>query len=418
MAFKRYIQKKGELNPSERQFIINSEGIIEGVSDWQTQRQQNASPIYNALQNCKLAVNSTLRRLATETTVNQTSIRLGVLSELCQQHYTKLDFPWLEGEIQFSAWRKSVEFAFFGGDGNWNPIIFDSTATIDQLDIEQIKNRIAALGESIGWTPDIHLDDSEENVRFQQEVLVTCFFCCEEQPLWRMTVLHCHHASCVDCVKRNFKLCLEDTSLLPPRCCYRYPNVYASIACDNINELKKLARCIVTGKNPAPVSNCYKCKADIFDGSVLGDIAFCITCDETTCIKCGIQWHEFERTGCHLVLLRRFISTVRENGWAQCYRCGIVVEKAEGNGRKRPTLNVVRDRGVFSYGEKYTEKLRANHKVSAIENERKYERLVDGFNVLRLLKTYQSNVVQQVKDLRKRLKELREKEKENEGNME
>ncbi|KAK6534865.1 hypothetical protein TWF281_006164 [Arthrobotrys megalospora] len=425
-AYQRYLhRKRSQTKLLDGALSIDDQGIIQELSEWRSAKQRGASPIYNALQSCNL-------------TNLQTSTSLILVWQLCRDFGT-FSFPWSASETDFSSWRQCVDYSFFGGEGNWNPLRFQKP--MDNLTICQIRNRIAVLGESIGWTPDFHgeIEDSEEIVAFREEIRATCFFCCDQKPMWQMCVLHCEHVSCVKCIKLNYKMCLEDTSLLPPTCCKRYPLVYSSIAAGSINDIQKLARWIVTGANPSPLGKCYACSKYIWRGAERGDIGLCVSCDEKTCLKCGIKWHDFSRVECQLGQLSGFVSMVVANKWAQCYRCGLVVERRDGcahikcrcgadfcyhcggkwpkcpcrTAGRKSRLNITRDQAVEDSGDRYTKTTIAKHHARAVASEQKYMEVVDALKLLRVMKTYQESVIREIGNLRKRLRMLREEEEDN-----
>ncbi|KAF3913731.1 hypothetical protein AA313_de0206481 [Arthrobotrys entomopaga] len=421
-ALERYLQKRDEVESSAHQHLrIDSRGIIKAAYTWRRKQGLTDPSTCQASSNCKLDV----FRATESKTARQKVFKYG-----------DLVLTWIERGTEFSSWHKAAESTFFGSNDKWEPMSFKRP--IDNLTVEQIKNRIAALGESIGWTPapSDDLESYDEALPFRQETLATCFFCFDDYPLWQMAYVYCDHASCINCVARNFKMCLKDTSRLPPRCCHQFPHIYASIAFENHEDLTKIARWIVTDRQPASLTQCYNCRTELYVGSLMGDIAFCIACEERTCVKCGVQWHEFERVNCHLGHLRGLVNIIAQQKWSQCYRCGLVVEKSGGcahiqcrcgaefcyhcGGRwprcpcrttgRRMGLDTRRDEEVQDSGERYTEVLRGRHWFEASQNEKKVGDTVEALKFLKALKVYQANVVQQIGDLRKALKSLKEEE--------
>ncbi|KAK6362193.1 hypothetical protein TWF730_005889 [Orbilia blumenaviensis] len=420
-AYQRYLHRKhGQIDRWNRPFSINDQGIAQKEFAAWSSGQGSVSPIYDAFQNCTL-------------TNLKTSESIMLPWQLCRD-FGVFNFPWTSSEIGSEDWRQSVNHSFFGSDGDWSPTSFRTP--VEYLDIHQIRNRIAILGESIGWVPDFdgEIEDSEEVVAFGQEIEATCFFCYDQKPIWQMCILHCQHASCIDCVKRNYKMCLRDTSCLPPTCCKKYPLIYTGIAVGSLKDIDKLSRWIVTGSNPSPLGRCYNCSEDIWPGAECGDIGICVHCDERTCLKCQVKWHGFRRVECRLGKLSDFVVMAIVNKWAQCYRCGLVVERSEGcahitcrcganfcyhcGGRwpKCPcrttggkgVLSVKRDQAVVDGGETYTKRVSARHHSSAVRNEQKFIEVADVLKLLRVMKTYQRNVVREIRDLRKRLRLLKE----------
>ncbi|KAK6541431.1 hypothetical protein TWF694_007242 [Orbilia ellipsospora] len=423
-AFKRYRQKRTEPGYTVHQHLrVDSEGIIKSLYNWQRQQSLNYSLTCQPAGNCKLDV---FRATKSENPRQK------------PYKYGDLALTWIEENTGLSSWNKAVESTFFGSSNKWEPMSFQKP--IENLTPQQIKNRIATLGESIGWTPERSKDVEKYNkiLPFHQEALATCFFCCDTYPIWKMACVHCQHASCVNCVTQNFKMCLKDTSLFPPRCCHRFPQIYASIASQNTDDLTKLARWIVTDKQGSSITQCYNCKTELYAGSLMGDIAFCVACEERTCVKCGIQWHEFERVNCQVGNLRDLVNIISQKKWSQCYKCGLVVEKSSGCAHMicrcgagfcyhcggqwpkcpcrttgtRTGLNIKRDGEGQDSGQVYTKLLRKNHSLQAEKNEKKVTDTVEALKFLGVLKVYQANVVQQIGDLRKLLMRLREEGKE------
>ncbi|KAK6350573.1 hypothetical protein TWF718_003762 [Orbilia javanica] len=422
-AYQRYLHRKySETGQLTKSFLVDDDGMIQRVSEWRAMKQRGASPIYSSLQNC------TLKNL-------QKSTSTILIWQLCRDFGT-FNFPWTDKEIDCGIWRHSVDYSFFGTDRSWAPVSFQTP--MEELNTCQIKNRIAVLGESVGWSPDIdeEIEDSEEIVAFRQEIEATCFFCYDKKPIWQMCVLHCAHISCIDCVGRNYKLCLEDTSRLPPSCCKKYPIIYASTAAQNTTEINRLARWIVTGINPSPLGQCYACSKDIWPNAECGDIGLCISCNERTCLRCNVKWHDFERVECRLGQLSGFFRIIAANGWSQCYNCGLVVERSDGcahikcrcgadfcyhcggkwpncpcrtNGQ-RMKIDITRDQAAEDNGKKYTKNLSAKHQAKAIASEQKFMDIADVLNLLRIIKAYQVGVAREIRNLRKKLQILKENE--------
>ncbi|KAF3078929.1 hypothetical protein TWF102_003197 [Orbilia oligospora] len=279
-AYQRYLHRKySETSQHDRPFSIDDDGVIQKVFEWRTLKQRSGSSIYNALQNC------TLKNL-------ETSISLILVWQLCKDFGT-FSFPWTDNGIDSSTWRQSVEYSFFGSDRNWSPISFKKP--IEELGICEIRNRIAVLGESIGWSPDVdeEIPDSEEIVAFRQEV-------------------ECYRCGLV--VERR--------------------DGCAHIKC--------------------------RCGADF-------------------CYYCGGKW-------------------------PRC-PCGTDGKKAE--------VNTTRDQPSEDSGERYTKRLSAKHHSRAFATDKKFKEVADALQLLRIIKTYQANVVREIGNLRKRLLILREQEEDN-----
>ncbi|EPS39289.1 hypothetical protein H072_6899 [Dactylellina haptotyla CBS 200.50] len=431
-AFGRYARKRDSTASSiARRFTVEDDGRVE---NWKDLAQPNVRPnarIYGPIRACRLAVEGY-------------SIKENAGGEqMLFQTYGNFSPPWIGDETAQAHWRRAVELSFFGTEVPWNLVCFDTP--IDNLDAEQLRNRIAVLGESIGWTPetlDSSYDKDEEEVLFHQERLGTCFLCYEQTPLWKMGILYCEHACCVECLRRNFKMCLDDTSRLPPRCCKKIPNIYASLACDSDSDLTKLARWAQTDGNAASVTSCYSCKADIYATSVMGDIALCLACDSKMCVKCHTKWHEdLERVECRLGQLGKLIDIINDSKWAQCFSCGQIVERSGGcahmmcrcgvgfcyhcGGRwpkcpcrttgTRKKVDFKRDEIVQDSGEKYNKAMKAKHKSQAVLGDQKFRDTMDTLKLLRIFKNYQESVARQIVDLRKRLQIVREEEKRSEA---
>ncbi|KAK6506790.1 hypothetical protein TWF481_005250 [Arthrobotrys musiformis] len=422
-AYQRYLHRKSsEIYRQKKSFSIDDQGLLQRGSEWRTFKQRGASSIYTTLQNC------TLKNL-------ETSASVILIWQLCRD-FGPFNFPWTASEIDCSAWRHAVDYSFFGSDRNWNPISFRKP--MESLNVRQIRNRIAFLGESIGWHPDFYeeIKDSEVIVAFREETEATCFFCCDRKQMWQMCILHCEHTSCIDCVKRNYRMCIEDTSLLPPKCCKKYPLVYASVAAERTNEIHKLARWIATGRVPSPIGRCYACEKDIWPGAELGDVGLCVFCNERTCLRCNVKWHGFSKVECQIGQLNGLIAMVMDNQWSQCYHCGLVVERREGcahikcrcgaefcyhcGGKwpecpcrttgKKLKLNIMRDQGAREGGEEYSKGLSAQHHSMAVANEQRYMEVADVLRLLKVLKTYQEGVVREIGNLRRRLRVLNDSE--------
>ncbi|KAJ6264921.1 hypothetical protein Dda_1074 [Drechslerella dactyloides] len=398
------------------------EGILQPLEAFQ---QTRASPAINAIYKCSLL----FQKLSYTLKVTPRLGREGRRRIRRNEPYLRL--PWNMEQNPPYTRLQLAEQAFFGSGAAWEPIIFQKP--VIELSVNEIRNRIALLGESIGWTPDPGDDikTSGSTVSFYEETTTTCFFCYDDKPLWQMAVLDCDHVSCMDCVKRNVKMCLRDTSQLPPRCCSAYPYIYTSIAVENSKELEKIARWIASGKNPAPAVNCHQCKKELYYGSVFGDIAFCIPCRQRTCVKCNVRWHEFKRIECRLDSdFGTFMDLAMTKNWSQCYACGQVVEKRDGcvhmqcrcgaqfcyrcggkwprcpctKGDRKPKLMKMKDDSLMCSGELYTVEQKELHESNAIENEARFNDTLDALKLLRMLKIYQISCVREITGLRKVLK--------------
>ncbi|KAK6349555.1 hypothetical protein TWF696_005839 [Orbilia brochopaga] len=423
-SFRRYVHGRlPQLSNGSHDHLHILEGILQPPELPKTTR---SSPAINAIFKCALL----FQRLNDTLKVTPRLGREGRRRIRRTEPYMR--FPWnLKQGPPFTR-AQLVEQAFFGTRGTWDPISFQKP--IIELSVNEIRNRIALLGESIGWTPntDDDIRTCRNTVGFREETTAVCFFCYDDKPLWQMVVLNCEHVSCMDCVKRNVKMCLEDTSLLPPRCCGPYPPIYISIAAETIKDLEKLARWVAFGQNPAPVINCYWCKKDLFAGCVLGDIAYCLSCRKRTCTKCNTRWHDFARIECRLDNdFNAFMDLALTKSWSQCYSCGEVVEKTEGcvhmscrcgaqfcyrcggkwprcpcsKGEHKPKFMKVTDSELMSSGEEYTVERQELHESNARESENRFNETLDALKLLRMLKIYQMSVVREIRGLRRILKQ-------------
>ncbi|EWC45649.1 hypothetical protein DRE_05210 [Drechslerella stenobrocha 248] len=235
-AYKRYIYRVVLKSSSRSGLPLQACHVADGTLQLPLSGQTRQSPAVNVIYNCSLKIQKVPYRLKLMQHLHAEP------RECVTEGDPHLPFPWIKEVEPPITQLQLVEYAFFGTNEPWDPMFFQESA-INLSTSDKVRNRIAVLAESIGWNPcpDDQTPGSKGIMGFEQEATFTCFFCFDDKPLWQIAVLNCEHASCIDCVKRNFKMCLEDTSLLPPRCCQAYPFIYASIAAETTEELEKLA---------------------------------------------------------------------------------------------------------------------------------------------------------------------------------
>ena len=158
----------------------------------------------------------------------------------------------------------------------------------------------------------------------------------EEAPGSKTAKLKCDHRMCNGCLKRSFKLSVNDPQLMPPRCCT--PD---HIPLKHVNSLfdpdfkktwnRKYAEFSAKNRLYCPSKKCGEwIKPENVQRDALGrKFAKCGRCKTKVCGICNGKWHagvdcpKDEETN-------RILEQAKEEGWKRCYKCKTMVELKEG----------------------------------------------------------------------------------------
>ncbi|KAI8949060.1 hypothetical protein F4801DRAFT_580842 [Xylaria longipes] len=163
-----------------------------------------------------------------------------------------------------------------------------------------------------------------------------CVACREGKPTKKLTKLQCGHRWCRSCLKRRFKVSVEDAQNMPPKCC-----TSDIIPLKHVNDMfnddfkrtwnEKYAKFSSRDRNYCPRSNC---RARIRPGdhrhhSNGRTSATCRKCETEICGVCYKKWHESKHCPTDADTVQ-FLKVAKEAGWKRCFNCQAMVELKEG----------------------------------------------------------------------------------------
>ncbi|KAI0817384.1 hypothetical protein GGR55DRAFT_620202 [Xylaria sp. FL0064] len=163
-----------------------------------------------------------------------------------------------------------------------------------------------------------------------------CVACGDSIPMKKLAKLECGHRWCNKCLKRRFKVSIEDAQNMPPRCCTK-----DIIPLKHVNDLfnddfkrtwnEKFARFLNRDCNYCPRANCRERirPADLRHHSNGRTSATCRKCNTEICGLCYHKWHKSRRCPADADTAR-FEKVAKEAGWKRCYHCQAMVELKEG----------------------------------------------------------------------------------------
>lgn len=181
-------------------------------------------------------------------------------------------------------------------------------------------------------TPDSN-DPADIDGAAKEGKQVECLACSETVLDMASVPVACGHHWCTDCVKRRFKLAMNDESMYPPVCC-NGSQISLVIAKDFFST-KFVKRYQVKTLEWRTKDRTYcawrHCGAFIPPSSNLR-IGICPQCKFWTCTNCKKPMHEHgEEVVCRYDPdLEAVERTARDNGWKHCYKCNQLVEKLDG----------------------------------------------------------------------------------------
>ncbi|KAI0459343.1 hypothetical protein F5B21DRAFT_511446 [Xylaria acuta] len=163
-----------------------------------------------------------------------------------------------------------------------------------------------------------------------------CMVCGDGISTKKSTKLQCGHRWCRPCLKRRFKVSVEDAENMPPRCC-----TSDIIPLKHVNDMfnddfkrtwnEKYAKFSARDRNYCPRA---KCRAWIRPGdhrhhSNGRTSATCRKCGTEICGECYNKWHESKHCPADADTAQ-FLKVAKEAGWKRCFNCQAMVELKEG----------------------------------------------------------------------------------------
>lgn len=160
--------------------------------------------------------------------------------------------------------------------------------------------------------------------------------CLDDVPSTKMATLKCGHKMCNGCLKRNFKLSVNDPQLMPPKCCTsdHIPLKHVVKLFDHEFKKtwnKKFAEYSAKNRVYCPSRRCGEwiipenAQRDEFGRRY----AKCSSCKTKVCLACNGKWHS--ATDCPKdEETNKLLEQAKEEGWKRCYKCKAMVELKEG----------------------------------------------------------------------------------------
>ncbi|KAH8802676.1 hypothetical protein F5884DRAFT_738368 [Xylogone sp. PMI_703] len=166
--------------------------------------------------------------------------------------------------------------------------------------------------------------------------LVECLICMSDDiPVHKSAKLKCGHRMCHSCLKRAFRLSIQDPQHMPPKCC-----TSAHIPLKHVERLfdtdfkktwnKKFAEYTTKNRIYCPSKRCGEWikpqNIHMENGRKYGK---CSRCKTKVCCQCNGKWHgskdcpKDEETN-------KLLEKAKEAGWQRCYNCRAMVELKEG----------------------------------------------------------------------------------------
>lgn len=167
---------------------------------------------------------------------------------------------------------------------------------------------------------------------------VECLVCMvDDIPANKTAKLGCGHRMCHSCLKRQFKLSVDDPQHMPPTCCTseHIPLRYVERLFDDKFKIlwnKKYQEYTTANRLYCPTKGCgewikpSKVRVDLTTGR---KYARCGHCNTKVCVLCNGKFHT--RRECPKdEETNRLVQLAKEKGWQRCYSCKSMVELKEG----------------------------------------------------------------------------------------
>lgn len=159
----------------------------------------------------------------------------------------------------------------------------------------------------------------------------------DDLPASKTAKLSCGHRMCHACLKRQFKLSVEDPQHMPPTCCTseHIPLRYVERLFDDKFKIlwnKKYQEYTTANRLYCPTKGCgewikpSKIRMDRVTGR---RYARCGRCTTKVCVLCNGRFHT--RRECPRdEETNRLVQLAKDKGWQRCYNCKAMVELKEG----------------------------------------------------------------------------------------
>ncbi|KAI0537575.1 hypothetical protein GGR58DRAFT_470978 [Xylaria digitata] len=164
----------------------------------------------------------------------------------------------------------------------------------------------------------------------------SCIACGDGISTKKLAKLKCGHRWCEKCLKRRFKVSIEDAQNMPPRCC-----TDDIIPLKHVNDLfgdsfkrtwnEKFANFLDRDRNYCPKAKCREWirPADLRHHSNGRTSATCRKCGTEICGDCYNKWHKSRHCPADADTAQ-FLKVAQEAGWKRCFNCQAMVELKEG----------------------------------------------------------------------------------------
>lgn len=174
---------------------------------------------------------------------------------------------------------------------------------------------------------------SERHSNFYSVECLTCLS--DDVPRSKSAKLKCGHRMCHSCLKRIFRLSVNDPQHMPPKCCTadHIPLKHVEKLFDinfKKNWNRKFQEFSTKNRIYCPARRCGEWikpgNMHKEDGRKYGK---CGRCKTKVCCLCNGKWHgtkdcpKDEETN-------RLLETAKQAGWQRCYNCRTMVELKEG----------------------------------------------------------------------------------------
>ncbi|KAM0129154.1 hypothetical protein ACHAO1_008624 [Botrytis cinerea] len=170
----------------------------------------------------------------------------------------------------------------------------------------------------------------------EPEKLVECLTCLSDDiPKSKCAKLRCGHRMCHSCLKRIFRLSVNDPAHMPPKCC-----TAEHIPLKHVEKLfdvpfkklwnKKYQEYTTKNRIYCPAKKCGEwIKPENIHKENGKKYGTCARCKTKVCALCNGKWHgskecpKDEETN-------KLLETAKKAGWQRCYSCRTMVELKEG----------------------------------------------------------------------------------------
>jgi hypothetical protein len=164
---------------------------------------------------------------------------------------------------------------------------------------------------------------------------VECLTCSDELPSNKTAKLSCGHRMCHSCLKRIFRMAVNDPAHMPPRCCTtdHIPLSHVEDLFDlkfKVNFNKKYDEYHARNRIYCPNSRCgIWIRPSNFHNEKGRKCATCPKCKTKACTLCAGKFHR--STDCPKdPEIARLVQQAEKEGWKRCYQCNAMVELREG----------------------------------------------------------------------------------------